>query len=439
VAFLTDLDAFSDDDEAVMLDRIITRTKRSLDLILPDEASIVRLHQKDVFSSLSSLGSGKNIRVRVACVLSRKTERTVKEFFPFLEFKPLGSGFDDSRMIVIRDEDEIVFFEPAIVSEGAAPMANQTGPRKKQMRASEAFDLHSHPSLVRAWVRLFEGLLTNREQLEELISEKRYAGLLLDVLSHDIGNYNQVILSLLEQTQHEATLDGANPNARLTGSLAMARDALERSLTFVSNVKLLGLLHREEKQDLHPVDLLSSIEQAGRRANQNKTTDPVARQKILKVRLPVDLATTGMSLYVLADELLPEIFFNLFSNALKFTQAEMVVVDVSIEDHRIGATSFLEISVVDHGSGIPDGLKDGIFGRVSDNMTGTGLGLSIIDGLVRRYEGKVWVEDRVFGDYSKGTGFGMLLKLASPDSAAPKVSDLDVVSTRRPQSDSGTL
>ncbi|HXZ23420.1 MAG TPA: ATP-binding protein, partial [Methanomassiliicoccales archaeon] len=41
----------------------------------------------------------------------------------------------------------------------------------------------------------------------------------------------------------------------------------------------------------------------------------------------------------------------------------------------------------------------------------TGLGLAIVRALVERYRGRVWIEDRVAGDYSKGARFVVELPL----------------------------
>ncbi len=68
---------------------------------------------------------------------------------------------------------------------------------------------------------------------------------------------------------------------------------------------------------------------------------------------------------------------------------------------------------LDHRSiGIPDEQKEKIFERMMRGETrtmGTGLGLYLVKTLVDSYHGKVWVEDRVPGDYRKGSRFVVLI------------------------------
>jgi signal transduction histidine kinase len=39
------------------------------------------------------------------------------------------------------------------------------------------------------------------------------------------------------------------------------------------------------------------------------------------------------------------------------------------------------------------------------------MGLSLVKALINRYGGKVWVENRVYGDYSRGSVFAFVLPL----------------------------
>jgi signal transduction histidine kinase len=111
---------------------------------------------------------------------------------------------------------------------------------------------------------------------------------------------------------------------------------------------------------------------------------------------------------IMAEDLLDEIFINLFSNTVKYTDSSEVKIDVMIKDYFIGETKYWMITISDYGKGIPDLMKRELFERFYSKAKGSGLGLSIVRALVQRYRGKIWVGDRVYKDYTKGTTFGMI-------------------------------
>ena len=106
---------------------------------------------------------------------------------------------------------------------------------------------------------------------------------------------------------------------------------------------------------------------------------------------------------VIAEDLLEEIFVNLFSNSIKYTESSEVKIDVLIREHFIGEVKYWMVTVSDYGKGIPDPMKKELFKRFYSKAKGSGLGLSIVRTLVERYKGKIWVGDRVYEDCTQGT------------------------------------
>jgi signal transduction histidine kinase len=115
---------------------------------------------------------------------------------------------------------------------------------------------------------------------------------------------------------------------------------------------------------------------------------------------------------IIAEDLLEEVFINLFSNSVKYTDSAEVKIDVLIRDYFIGEAKYWMITISDHGKGIPDSMKRDLFERFYTKAKGSGLGLSIVRTLAERYKGKIWVGDRVYKDYTKGTTFGMIFPAA---------------------------
>ena len=89
-----------------------------------------------------------------------------------------------------------------------------------------------------------------------------------------------------------------------------------------------------------------------------------------------------------------QVLTNLISNAAKFSP-EGGSVEVSV-DRRGGA---VRIEITDHGDGIPEEFRDGIFGRFAQadasatrKREGTGLGLSIAKAIVEKHGGTIGFE-----------------------------------------------
>jgi len=115
---------------------------------------------------------------------------------------------------------------------------------------------------------------------------------------------------------------------------------------------------------------------------------------------------------ILADgPLLERVVANLISNALKHTNAE-VVVDV-VAEHR-NQKSTVSLRVIDHGPGIPVDARELVFRPFQrlgdrDNTAGVGLGLALARGLAESMGGALTPED------TPGGGLTMVLTLPTAD------------------------
>ncbi len=82
-----------------------------------------------------------------------------------------------------------------------------------------------------------------------------------------------------------------------------------------------------------------------------------------------------------------------------------------IKGINIANKSNIKAEFIDNGIGIEDSRKKLIFLRGYNKdvtTTGMGFGLSLVKKIMDSYHGKIWVEDRVLGDFSKGSKFIIL-------------------------------
>jgi PAS domain S-box-containing protein len=245
-------------------------------------------------------------------------------------------------------------------------------------------------------VRMFATVqdISDRKQVEEALRDaKRQAELYLDLMSHDINNMNMIGMGYLELALERLKLDD---EGRVL--LQKPLEVLKNSSTLIDNVRKTRRAVTGEL-GLSRIDVGQMLEE------------------IIKVyeKAPVEGVTIhytqAMDHYVMANELLKDVFTNLIDNAIKHSK-KPVTVGINLSWASKGDGKYNKISIEDNGPGIPDELKDKVFNRMSRGDTrarGSGLGLYLVRTLVDSYKGNVWVEDRVPGDYRQGSRFVVLL------------------------------
>jgi signal transduction histidine kinase len=108
--------------------------------------------------------------------------------------------------------------------------------------------------------------------------------------------------------------------------------------------------------------------------------------------------------FVLANDLLLEVFINLLRNALQYSE-EVKRIKVEIQPEEQNNVNFWKICLIDWGKGISPEQKEKLFTRYTEGAKGLGLGLSVVKSLTEAFGGSVTVENRVLDDYTKGSVF----------------------------------
>ena len=109
--------------------------------------------------------------------------------------------------------------------------------------------------------------------------------------------------------------------------------------------------------------------------------------------------------FIKGDKLrLNQILFNIVGNAVKFTDAGFVKINIELLENQRDKYN-IKFTIIDSGIGIPEEKVDTIFEtftriRSKDRIfEGTGLGLSIVRSLVTQQDGRVWATSQM----GKGT------------------------------------
>ncbi len=105
-------------------------------------------------------------------------------------------------------------------------------------------------------------------------------------------------------------------------------------------------------------------------------------------------------------------FENILINAVKYNENPKVEITVKISKEQEEGINYLKMEFLDNSIGVDDFRKKLIFlkGHIEGKgVHGLGVGLSIVKKITESYNGKIWIQDRVKGDHSKGSNFVLLL------------------------------
>ncbi|MFX1363021.1 MAG: ATP-binding protein, partial [Promethearchaeota archaeon] len=96
------------------------------------------------------------------------------------------------------------------------------------------------------------------------------------------------------------------------------------------------------------------------------------------------------------------------------TESAYIIIEIVIKvlKTQIDNVNYAKIEFIDNGQGVADIRKEEIFQREikeDSDISGIGLGLSLVKKIIQSYNGQIWVEDRVKGDYTKGSVFMLLI------------------------------
>lgn len=249
--------------------------------------------------------------------------------------------------------------------------------------------------------------ITERKIIEnELIkSEDKYrraynrAEFYKDLFAHDINNILQNIsmgveLNLLKFKDLGDVGDLGEINE-------MIIEQVNRGAKLVSNIQTISQVEQEQLP-LKPTEIIGILwESISFIQNSFQQKNP----EIL-------LESEFKEITANANEFIQEVFDNILINAIQHGNKSQVTITIKISKEEINNMAFYKMQFIDNGNGIPDDMKEDIFLRSynkSKSMGGMGLGLSLVKKIVESYQGRIWVEDSVKGDYSKGSNFIILI------------------------------
>ncbi|GEM_PF-620961 len=251
--------------------------------------------------------------------------------------------------------------------------------------------------------------VTEQRQLEhDALEAKERAEMYLDLLTHDIQGYN-------------AAISGYIQLAMVKDKQGKRKDELQKALdSITASTELIDTMRKIQQVEMHndahgQMELTSMLEEV--------ISDV---QVIGGDRAHIKSIIMSES-YTMASPMIREAFWNILINSVKHSEGE---VHITIRQNRCydGGREYHKFIIEDDGPGIPDDVKPKVFLRKYRGRTkaqGSGLGLYLTKRLVEVHGGRIWVEDRVTGDHSKGARFIVHLPaVATPAECLSSVKDM---------------
>jgi len=242
------------------------------------------------------------------------------------------------------------------------------------------------------------------------IESERLRNSLLSALSHDLRTPLAALYGLADTLP--LAVPGLSP---AQGEIAQAISGEARRMNALVD-KLLDMARLQSGEvrlnlQWQPIEeVVGSALQASRAA--------LGKRGIV-TRLPGDLPLVRFD-----ATLIERVLGNLVENAAKYAP-EVTPGSAPIEIAARVAGSELEISVADHGPGVPAGKEELIFekftrGQQESATPGVGLGLAICRAIVHAHQGRIWLDRSYIG----GARFCFTLPLGTPP-AAPEGDDAE--------------
>ncbi len=222
-----------------------------------------------------------------------------------------------------------------------------------------------------------------------------------DLFTHDISNIIQNIsmsLYLLDQERkNRADLNSEKPKSLFKN----INSQLLRGKNLISNIRKLAEIEKDEIE-LKPTPLLEYLSNALN----------YVRESMLSDRIEIKVESMEKQIIVSANEILADVFENILINAIKYNHNAVPEIIITITKEKLSDRNYVRLEFKDNGIGIQDSNKENIFLEGYKDLKGgkgMGIGLSLITQIIKSYKGRIWVEDRIKGDHTKGSNFIVLI------------------------------
>jgi PAS domain S-box-containing protein len=229
--------------------------------------------------------------------------------------------------------------------------------------------------------------ITERKKAElELRESRAQSEFFIDLISHNMGNMNHALLGYLE-----LALEKLMPGEYNRELLAKPIEIIKDSGRLINDVRKLRQVVSGEIS-VKKMDISSILAE---------TVAEVPKEKERDIRINF-APRSGCT--VMANELLKDAYSRVIENSIRHSSGPLTI-NVNLAEAQENGQGYCRVELADNGPGIPGEIKRTLlldFNEPGNNFTRIGFGLRFVKTLVDSYHGKIWLEDRVPGEYEKG-------------------------------------
>jgi len=249
--------------------------------------------------------------------------------------------------------------------------------------------------------------ITERKNAEEKqkLSEIKYkeaydrAELYKDLFYHDINNILSNIKLSIDMS--EKYLDKPGKVRDIKDLYDLIRSQFGRGTKLINNVRKLSNLENLEIS-LKSVDVNKVLKDAIHYVQKSWQSKDIN----------IKIESSEKKIFTRVNELLIDVFDNLLINAVNYNENPKKEVLIKISRESKNNIKYIKFEFIDNGIGISNKRKENIFQdrfNKEKGSKGMGFGLTLVKKIVESYKGKIWIEDRVEGDYTQGSNFVFLI------------------------------
>ncbi len=268
--------------------------------------------------------------------------------------------------------------------------------------SAKALDIGGH-----TYIQAFHRDISDKKRIQEQLFQSQKMdsiGMLAGGIAHDFNNVISAIIGHIELMGLLGNLD-----AEARKRLAVIESSSRRASQMITRLLRFA---RKESMEKQPINLNSVV------ADTYELIGKTLSNKNVKVSLELDETIPA---FMGDANQMEQVIINLMVNAGdSMPSGGMINVKTAFREIGVEASTihpllvpkaYLELTISDTGTGIPDNIRNRIFDpffTTKDRGKGTGLGLAMVYGIIKEHEGVITVAGRP----GKGTAFTVYVPAA---------------------------